>query len=491
MKKYLLLLFLATAAVAREPDIQLGVQAWTFRRGTFFEAVDKAASLDIHFIEAYPGQKLGGELAGNFHHTMDEPTRQKVLAKLKATGVTLVSYGVVAGKDEADWKQIFTFAKAMGLQNITSEPAPETLDLVAQLADQTGIRVALHNHPKPSRYWDPDIVLEAVKKRTPRLSACADTGHWVRSGLDPVACLKKLEGRIINLHFKDLDRPVKEAHDVPWGTGISNAAGQIAELKRQKFQGVVLVEYEHDTPALLDNVRRCVAWFKAATLLSARDLIDGKLIPPGMTYDVAKVWHDGKLEPGQWPEPPPEFAPLFQDDLSNATFTKDKWEVKDGVLAPTGKGDIWTKDTYGNFELLVEFKCDPTTNSGVFLRCSDLKNWLHTAIEVQILQPDDADKKHVCGAIFDCLAPTKQAVKPAGEWNSYKITAKNNKIKVELNGEKVVDMDLDQWTEAHKNPDGTPNKFAIAYKDLKREGHIGLQYHGAPVWFRKLKIKKL
>lgn len=82
-------------------------------------------------------------------------------------------------------------------------------------------------------------------------------------------------------------------------------------------------------------------------------------------------------------------------------------------------------------------------------------------------------------------------VKKAGQWNHYTITCKHNKIYVVLNGEQIIDMDLNLWTEAHKNPDGTPNKFNTAYKDMPRVGHIGLQYHGRPVWFRNIKIKIL
>ncbi|HEX7572514.1 MAG TPA: DUF1080 domain-containing protein, partial [Bacteroidota bacterium] len=96
-----------------------------------------------------------------------------------------------------------------------------------------------------------------------------------------------------------------------------------------------------------------------------------------------------------------------------------------------------------------------------------------------------------CGAIFDCLAPSANAVRPPGEWNHYTITCKGSMITVVLNGRQVIAMDLNRWTEAHKNPDGTPNKFNTAYKDMPRVGNIGLQYHGHPVWYRNVKILTL
>lgn len=187
------------------------------------------------------------------------------------------------------------------------------------------------------------------------------------------------------------------------------------------------------------------------------------------------------------------FTPLLKDDLENATMEPGGWAFEDGVVTAKGKGDIWTKERYGDFVLELEYKCDADTNSGVFVRCADMADWLNTAIEVQVLQPNDAypnDKWH-CGGIFDCLAPSKQMVKQPGEWNHFTIIAKGNMLWVRHNGEWVISMDLDRWTQAHKNPDGTGNKFKYAYKDLKREGHIGLQYHGHPVWFRNLRIKSL
>jgi sugar phosphate isomerase/epimerase len=113
------------------------------------------------------------------------------------------------------------------------------------------------------------------------MGACADTGHWLRSGLDPVECLKKLEGRVITLHLKDLvpDEPKAQAgapatgkkkqseskamHDVPWGTGVGNVKAQMAELKRQGFHGAFGVEYEYHWDNSMPEIAKCVEFFNA------------------------------------------------------------------------------------------------------------------------------------------------------------------------------------------------------------------------------------
>ena len=98
---------------------------------------------------------------------------------------------------------------------------------------------------------------------------------------------------------------------------------------------------------------------------------------------------------------------------------------------------------------------------------------------------------HDCGAIYDCLAPAKNAMRPAGEWNTVRITCQGNLIDIVLNDTPIIDMDLDQWTEQGKNPDGSKNKFRRAVKDMPREGHIGFQDHGHPVWYRNIRIREL
>jgi hypothetical protein len=167
------------------------------------------------------------------------------------------------------------------------------------------------------------------------------------------------------------------------------------------------------------------------------------------------------------------------------------WVVKDGAMTREDKGgDIWTKDRYGDFILNLEFKTQG--NSGIFIRTDNMKDWLQTSIEVQVINSWGKEKPdmHDCGAIYDCLAPSKSTVKE-NEWNRTVITCKGPKITIVMNGEQIIDMDLNKWTEAHKNPDGTANKFNKALKDFKREGHIGLQDHGAWVTFRNIRIKPL
>lgn len=263
----LLLVFLIQPVSAQKnssPDDlnwKLGSQAYTFKNFTFAEALDKIESIGLKYVEAFPGQQIGNNIEGTMDYDMDAATRKKVLDLLRSKGVELVAYGVVSGRNEQDWEKLFDFARNMGVQVITSEPKPDDLDMVNRLAGEYGVTVALHNHPKPSRYWHPDTVLESLKDRE-HLKACADVGHWVRSGLDPVENLKKLEGHIASLHFKDLNEKSRNAHDVPWGTGISNVEAMLQELKRQNFEGIFSVEYEHNWDNSLPEIEKSVNFFR-------------------------------------------------------------------------------------------------------------------------------------------------------------------------------------------------------------------------------------
>ena len=102
-------------------------------------------------------------------------------------------------------------------------------------------------------------MLKHVKDHSKRIGACCDTGHWMRSDIKPVEALKKLKGRIISFHFKDLNEYGMKAHDVPWGTGRGDVEGMLAEVKRQGIKPVFSMEYEHEYT--MHELAECVAYF--------------------------------------------------------------------------------------------------------------------------------------------------------------------------------------------------------------------------------------
>jgi len=255
------------ASAQQQPERKLGwtlsAQTYTFNRFTFFEAVDKTLSAGLHSVEAYPGQQLGGDMEGAMDYNMDAAKRKAILKALKEKGVKLSAFGVVNGNNEAEWTQIFEFAKAMGIKVINTEPKAELMPMIGRLAGQYKIKVGIHNHPQPSHYWSPQVVLDAIAAADSKyVGGCADIGHWVRSGLDPVESLKQYEGHLVSLHFKDLAEKSRKTHDVHWGTGVCNVEGVIAELKRQGFKGNISAEYEHNWEDNAGDVKQSVTNFR-------------------------------------------------------------------------------------------------------------------------------------------------------------------------------------------------------------------------------------
>jgi sugar phosphate isomerase/epimerase len=235
--------------------------AYTFRKFTFFEAIAKTKELGIQYIGGYPGQIIGKGVEGNMDYKMDTETQNKVLAHLDSQGVKLIDYGVITPQTEEDWKTLFDFAKAMGIENIVSEPAPEHLQMVSKLCDTYGINVAIHNHPAPSHYWHPDTLLASISGLSSRIGACADVGHWVRSGLDPVESLKKLDGHIKELHFKDESEKGPKAIEVVWGTGEAGVKEMLTELHRQNFSGFLSIEYESKPENNLNEIKESLIYY--------------------------------------------------------------------------------------------------------------------------------------------------------------------------------------------------------------------------------------
>jgi sugar phosphate isomerase/epimerase len=223
---------------------KLGVQMWTFHYFPFTTALEKTDSAGIKYIEAFPGQALGGNMNDTFGIRMTAASMSRVKQLLAGKGIQIVAMGVISPSTIEEWKQYFDLAKEFGLSYITAEPKKDQWDQVDSLAGLYKIKIAIHDHPKPNAYWSPDSVLAAIKGH-PNIGSCADVGHWARNGLNPVECLKKLEGHIFGVHLKDIKEFGKtDAADTVVGKGINDFPAIFAELKRQGFKGMLSIEQE-------------------------------------------------------------------------------------------------------------------------------------------------------------------------------------------------------------------------------------------------------
>jgi hypothetical protein len=182
------------------------------------------------------------------------------------------------------------------------------------------------------------------------------------------------------------------------------------------------------------------------------------------------------------------FVNLFNGKDLTGWKTTGNWVIEaDNILTlKPRKGEegwkrfdayIMTEKLYGDFILDLDFKFEPTGNSGVFMRVADPLDPVEKGMELQILDTHGKENigHHDCGGIIRTQAASKNMVKPAGEWNHYTITLKGNSLKVVMNGEQIIDIDLSK----------------SAMKDRPAKGHIGFQDEAKRVWYRNVRIKEL
>ena len=269
----------APAKVAAPSAAKLGWemagQLYTFRSMSCYEALPKIASLGLRAIEpcfflrldkARPKLKSGPSLPAKI--------RKEWKARLDDQGMRMANFYAQLTGNADDCRKQFEFAKEMGVETFVSEPKPAEFDTIEKFCDEYKINLGVHNHPKKPgyKYWKPENVLTLFKGRSKRIGACCDTGHWVRSGLDPVECLKTMKGRIITMHLKDVvEIGNPKARDVPLGQGKAKYADVLKELHAQKYRGVMSIEYEHQSPKLMEDVAECIAFVeKTAKAIQAR-----------------------------------------------------------------------------------------------------------------------------------------------------------------------------------------------------------------------------
>lgn len=239
------------------------VQAWSFNRFTLFEAIEKASIAGAQAIEIFTGQTLSPEkndIKVSVDMSADDIAALK--AHAKKHNIVIVNHGVTdIPSDEAGARKHFEFAKTLGLYGVTTESL-ESLPILEKLAVEYDVKVCFHNHPSPTKLWNPDTVWNAIQNSPAQIGYCADLGHWATSGLNPLDVVKKIATRIHSFHFKDRAEIGKATHDQPLGTGILDLHAILAEVKKHNFAGNVSIEYEYNWDNNVPDISQCVGYLR-------------------------------------------------------------------------------------------------------------------------------------------------------------------------------------------------------------------------------------
>ncbi len=240
---------------------RLSCGLYTFRDRSFYEALEVIAALGIRRVEPaffLPLSKEQPDLKTS--ESLSPALRREMKKRLEDRGMQMASYYAPLDADATAFRKVFDFAKEMGVETLVAEPPAQVFETLDGLCAEYKINLAIHNHPESaeSKYWKPENVLKVCEGRSKLIGACPDTGHWVRSGLNPAECLRKLEGRIVAVHLKDAaESGNRESRDVPLGEGKANYTQVLQTLRALKFRGLTTIEYEHLSPQLVEDVAQC------------------------------------------------------------------------------------------------------------------------------------------------------------------------------------------------------------------------------------------
>jgi sugar phosphate isomerase/epimerase len=231
----------------------MGIQSYSLRHYPVDEALKHVQSLGLHHVEFF-GAHFGEKASPDDISAMRKKVRAMEIA-MSAHGVDHFS------KNHQANRKLFEFANAAGIRNLSADPDPDAFDSLEKLVEEFGIRIAIHNHGPGHRYDKVDDVLKTVKGRHKWIGACADLGHYIRSGEDPVKVVRELKGRLFGVHLKDFAEQKKDAKGVILGKGHLDVAATFRALRETSFpaDGALSLEYEENPENPLPDIKECLA----------------------------------------------------------------------------------------------------------------------------------------------------------------------------------------------------------------------------------------
>lgn len=239
-------------AAAEEAPWKLGLQLFSLRGYQVERALEHARDLGFEAVEFYPGM-----LPIGVDHSVSG-MRERVAG----LGLTISAAFVGNfGKDRSANRQLFEYGKLLGTRTLVGDPAPDSFDSLEELVKEFDMRVAIHNHGPQHRYNKAIDVMRAIENRDSRIGACADIGHYIRSGERPVEVVRLLAGRLYGIHLKDFAEMKGDAKGVILGKGHVDVQPFFEALVQAKFpaDGALSLEYEENPDDPLNEIRECVA----------------------------------------------------------------------------------------------------------------------------------------------------------------------------------------------------------------------------------------
>lgn len=243
--------FAGRSVWAAPPDLKLGIQMYSLRGYPVDEALAHARDLGFKYVEFYSGM---------FPITDDKAAIDAMKKKVADLGLTITAHGVNGfGGDAAANRKVFEFAKAAGIRTISADPSPDSFASLDELVKEFDIRIAIHNHGPTHRYNKVVDVLRAIEKHDQRIGACADLGHFIRSGEKPTDVIRALKGRLYGIHLKDFAEMQDRTKGVILGKGHMDVPAVMAALVQVNFpaDGALSLEYEENEKNPLADIREC------------------------------------------------------------------------------------------------------------------------------------------------------------------------------------------------------------------------------------------
>ncbi|SFH69169.1 family 16 glycoside hydrolase [Planctomicrobium piriforme] len=466
-------------AVAADPKddpyhgFKVGLQSYSLREFDEDTALQMTNKLGLHYWEAFRNHVPVGTVPSYV-------AEQK--AKLDKAGVTLASFGVVHFDDnETKAREIFDFAKAMGLVAISADPNKDdkTMSMLEKLVEEYQIPIAIHNHGPGHRYDKVADVLAVVNGRHALIGACVDTGHYLRSDEDPVEVIQKLGPRVFGVHLKDVrtihspEEKEKLMKELPkyradqlakegkiftiLGEGELNTVGVMRALRDLKYDRNISVEYEENPKNPLSDLE-----LSLVTLQNALNYLDDK------EEGFVSLFNGKNLDGWKINERP------------------ESWKVENGEIVALGDrshvfyvGDL---APFKNFELRVDVKAEPNSNGGIYYHTKfQDQGWPAAGFETQVNNSYVKDPRKT-GSLYAVLDVHEQLI-PDNTWWTQDITVQGKHVIIKVDGRTVVD-----YTE--------PETYEPKDKKFERrfgEGTFALQAHdpGSIVHFKNIRVKKL